>query len=343
MELKEIGWSAFFDQAFSKFEKDGLVPARVISELKKKYILCGESGMFEAGARGILWHLKSTTGETPVVGDWVAVDLIPENNSASIKAILPRKSSFSRKASGGRKKTSGGRLEEQVIAANIDIALIVSGLDRDYNLRRIERYIALTRKSNTNPLIILNKADLCQDARKIRKEVATIYPDIPVITMIALKRRQVEVLNKYIKVGQTAALLGSSGVGKSTIINQLVGYDRQKVTEVSESAGKGQHTTSRRELIITSQGKLIMDNPGMREIQLWAEENDLFEAFEDIETVALDCRFNNCRHENEPGCAVRLALSENKLDEARVSNYIKMRIELEHLAEKQKLSKKSHR
>lgn len=339
MTLKEIGWNRHFSREFKKVNGENLFPARVFSEQKKSYLLFSKKGEIRASARGVLWHKKTARGETPVVGDWVTVQILPEKDSALINSILPRKSSFSRRTAGGRKKYGGGKLSEQIIAANIDVALLVVGLDGEYNLRRVERYMALVQSSGALAMIILNKADLCKDKRSVKKEILKIYPDIPVITMVALKKKDVGILNGLIKPGQTAALLGSSGVGKSTIINQLIGYDRQKVTEVSKHAGKGQHTTSRRELIILPKGWLIMDNPGMREIQLWADEDDLFDAFTDIEKLARDCKFRDCQHETEPGCAVRQALKKGRLNEARLQNYQKMKLELFQLSKKLKKSK----
>lgn len=339
MDIKSIGWNNYFSDHFKKYKTEKLSPARVISEQKKSYILYSEEGELKASARGILWHKKESKPDPPVVGDWVAVRLLPEKNTANIKHILPRRSSFSRKASGGRKRYSGGRIVEQIIVANIDIGIITIGLDRDFSLRRIERYLALVQGSGATPLIILNKADLCKDFKKRKKEVNRIVKGIPVITMIALNKDDAEVLYKYIKKGKTAALLGSSGVGKSTIINQLLGYERQKVKELSISAGKGQHTTSRRELIILPNGGLMIDNPGMREVQLWADEVDLSDIFTDIESLAQNCRFRNCQHGAEPGCAVKESLDKGEIDENRLKNYLKMKSEVTQLARKQKTGK----
>jgi len=339
MDLKSIGWNKFFSDNFKKFKSEGRIPARIISEQKKSYLLYCKEGELKSGARGILWHQKDSKMITPVVGDWVVVQPLFEKKTANIINILPRKSSFSRKASGGRKRYSGGKNIEQVIVANIDTGIITIGLDRDFSLRRIERYLALVQGSGAKPLIILNKADLCEDAETKKKEVSRIAKDIPVITMIALQKENVETLYNYIKKGETAALLGSSGVGKSTIINRLLGYQRQKVKEVSASAGKGRHTTSQRELIILPNGALMIDNPGMREIQLWADENDIHDIFIDIESLAQNCRFRNCQHDAEPGCVVKDSVDKGVIDIKRLNSYKKMKSEVTLLAEKQKRKK----
>jgi len=336
MDLKNIGWNKYFRDQFKDFQSKDLVPARVVSEQKKSYILLSSKGELKASARGILWHKNKSNTDTPVVGDWVAVKLLAEKNTANIIHILTRKSSFSRKASGGRKRLSGGKTIEQLIAANVDIGIITIGLDRDFSLRRIERYLTLVQGSGSKPMIILNKTDLCKQYKKRAKEVGQIAKTIPTICMTAMKKSQVEVLYDYIRRGKTAALLGSSGVGKSTIINRLLGYERQKVVELSSSAGKGQHTTSKRELIILPNGGLMIDNPGMREVQLWAEKEDIHDIFSDIDSLADKCRFRNCNHEAEPGCAVKLSLEKGELDKNRLKNYIKMKLEVTRLKESQK-------
>jgi len=228
--------------------------------------------------------------------------------------------------------------EEQVIAANVDVAVIVIGMDRDFNLRRIERYLALVQGSGANPVIVLNKTDLCPDLDSRLKEMTSVVHDVPVIPMMALDTTQAESIYHYIGTGTTIAMLGSSGVGKSTIINQLLGYGRQEVKEISDRMGKGQHTTSRRELILLPRGGLIMDNPGMREVQPWTDEDTLTASFPDIEALAMKCRFTNCQHETEPHCAVKSAVENEALDRSRLENYRRMRGETQDLSQQRKES-----
>ncbi len=336
MKLKDLGWNRHFSTHFKKYKEQGLIPARVFSEQRKTYLLYSKKGELKANARGILWHQKNIKSETPVVGDWVAIEPLREKDNALIKAVIQRKNSFSRRTAGGRKKIGGGEPVAQIIAANIDLAFIVVGLDRDFNPRRIERYMALVQSRGAEAVIILNKADLCKTTQMRKKEVQKLFPDIAVRTLVALNKKEVSSLKKYINPGMTTAVLGSSGVGKSTIVNKLLGYDKQFVKNISGKAGKGQHATSRRELMILPQGGIIMDNPGMREIQLWGDEDDLFDTFRDIEQHAQKCKFRNCRHESEPGCAVRVAVDQGIVDKKRYLNYLKLKSELCQLGQKQK-------
>jgi len=329
MSLKELGWHPYFSRQFSDFRKMGYRPARILSAYKKSYILATKNGEMEAEARGILWYERGEVPIIPVVGDWVAVSIRPGEKKASIHAVLKRKNYFSRRAAGGRKRTGQGEAIAQIIAANIDLAFVVAGLDHDYNLQRIERFLALVQKSTVRPVIILNKTDRCSTYRQKKNEVQRLFPEITVTTMMALDSRQVKKMKNFFRPGLTTALLGSSGVGKSTIINQLLGYNRQTI-----GAGKGQHTTSRRELILLPEGGLIMDNPGMREIQLWAGEQDLRLTFRDIDETSMHCRFRDCRHQHEPDCAVREAVENGKLDQRRVQNYIKLRDEVRQLQDR---------
>jgi len=231
--------------------------------------------------------------------------------------------------------------EEQVLSANIDTAFIVSGLDGEYNLRRLERYVSVAWDSGTSPVVLLNKSDLRHDVDEIVSEVESTIIGVPVHSVSALIADSLEILNDYFGKGKTVSFLGSSGVGKSTIINSLLGYDRQKTGEVRESDSRGRHTTTYRELIALPEGGVLIDTPGMREIEIWGEQDGLSKAFDDIEELATRCRFNDCGHGSEPGCAVKEALDSGELDSARYQNYLKLQKELRRLALR-KMGKEAH-
>jgi len=267
-----------------------------------------------------------TGDQYPAVGDWVVVKPQPNGQKGVIQAILPRKSKFSR-------KVAGARTEEQVVAANVDTVFIVSGLDggRNFNLRRIERYTTLAWNSGAAPVAVLNKMDLCLDTEGYIRSIKPVAQGVPIHTVSATERIGLDALRGYLTRGKTAAFLGPSGVGKSTIINALLGVERQETGEIRESDRRGRHITTSRELILLPSGGAVIDTPGMREIQLWASEDDLREAFQDIETLAKKCCFNDCQHYTEPGCAVKAAIQCGVLDAARLESYHKLQSELRYL------------
>ncbi|MBD3217365.1 MAG: ribosome small subunit-dependent GTPase A [candidate division Zixibacteria bacterium] len=324
MNLSDIGWSNYFESFFHDYREKGLMPYRVSQEHKSRYVILGENGELSAEISGKFRHDALSKGDFPAVGDWVAASPRPEEGTATIHAVLPRKSGFSRKA-------AGRVTEEQIVAANIDTVFLVSGLDYDFNPRRIERYIAISWECGANPVIILNKTDLCEDLEAKIEEVETIAFGIPIISISAKNKDGLDQLKEYLKHRQTAAFLGSSGVGKSTIINGLLGYERQLVREIREDDSKGRHTTTYRELIVLPEGGILIDTPGMRQIKLWDDEGELSRTFDDIEELALQCKFRDCSHSGEPGCAIRKALEEGKLDKKRWNNYNKLQKELKYL------------
>ena len=329
--LEDWGWSPFFAEKFKPWKNSGYLPARVIRGEKNFFRVWSLEGELTVRFTGRIRHKAGGRADLPVVGDWVVIK--PQSDHrGTIHALLERKSSFSRNLPGTRKGKE--RVEQQVIAANIDLVFIVSGLDRDFNLRRIERYLTLVGGSGANAVVLLNKTDLCKNPEERKAQVEEISGDSPVHLCMAKKTEQLEILLNYLQPGQTIALLGSSGVGKSTILNGLLGEERQKIGAVSESDGKGRHTTTHRELILFPEGGILMDNPGMRELHLWGEADDLVESFADIETLAQNCKFNDCRHKTEPGCAVIKAIEAGTLNSERLASYHKLKNELSNLQQR---------
>ena len=317
--LDELGWSSFFaDQMDTSGD---LVPGRVAVQHRGAYVLLAQQGELWAEPAGRLAH----AGEAPAVGDWVAASV--HGDRARIESILPRRTAFSR-------KTADREAVEQVLAANIDTALLVSALTRDLNPRRLERYLTLAWESGAVPAIVLTKADLCDDVAAALGQVESVALGVPVHVTSAVTGDGLAELESYLAPGRTVALLGSSGVGKSTLVNRLVGADVQETREIRDD-GKGRHTTVRRELIRLPGSAWILDTPGMRELQLWSADDGLHEAFEDVDALAHECRFNDCRHESEPGCAVRAAIADGRLEPERLRSYRRLEAELRRLAAKQ--------
>ncbi|MDY6902601.1 MAG: ribosome small subunit-dependent GTPase A [Cyanobacteriota bacterium] len=327
MNLEYLGWNDFFASNFEQLRQQELTVARVAIEHRNSYVLHSEIGEVSGEVTGKFRH-QATQAEFPAVGDWVVISLRESEKSATIHSVLPRKSKFSR-------QSAGGITSEQIVAANVDTVFLVSGLDGDFNPRRIERYLILAWESGANPVILLNKADLCQNLEDCLNKVENIALGVPIITISAANSQGLEALQPFLQPGQTVALLGSSGVGKSTITNQLKGEAIQAVKAVRQGDDRGRHTTTHRELILLPNGSLIIDTPGMREIQIWASEDSLQSTFEDIETLAEECRFRDCQHINEPGCAVQQALQDGKLNNSRFLSYQKLQKELDYLNRKQ--------
>jgi len=328
LDLAALGWDGFFEQTFAPFRDEGAAPARVAREERNAYLVYCAQGELAAEVSGRFRHEAQSRSDFPVVGDWVAVQPSPDPNRTLIRAVLPRRSKFSR-------KVAWVRTEEQVIAANIDTLFLVTGLDLDFNLRRIERYLVLARESGCCPIVVLSKADLCPDVSARVAQVAAIAPGVAILPVSAVRNQGLETIGPYLLPRTTVALLGSSGVGKSTLVNTLLGEDRLAVGPVRPGDDRGRHVTSRRELIPLPSGALLIDNPGMREIQLWCDEQGVDDAFADITELAGQCRFSDCRHLAEPDCAVQRALETGKLDLARFRGYLKMKKELQHLAVRQ--------
>jgi ribosome biogenesis GTPase / thiamine phosphate phosphatase len=326
--LEALGWNDRLAREFEPFGARGYVAARIASEHKHIYRVLTADGEHLARVSGGLRHRAQAAVEYPAVGDWVALRIRAGDPRPSIRSILTRRSRFSR-------KVAGDLTQEQVVAANIDTVFLAMGLDANYNLRRIERYLLTGWESGAQPVVLLTKSDLCDELPARVKEVESVASGAPVLVTSARNGSGVELLRPFLGPGETVAILGSSGVGKSTLINSLIGREVQRTAEVMADGARGRHTTTHRELIILPGGGLIIDTPGLREIQLWDVGDSLDTAFRDIDTLAAGCRFRDCRHETEPGCAVRLAVAEGRLEADRLESYVKLRRESVHLAEKQ--------
>jgi ribosome biogenesis GTPase len=320
--LISYGWSESLRQSFIPFAARVLEPARVVVQQRGRYGLVCEAGEVSAELAGRFAH-EARAGGLPVAGDWVAVALRAEEGAATIHGLLPRRGVFSRRAAGG-----GG---EQLVAANVDMALLVASLNRDLNLRRLERYLALAFESGAQPVVVLTKADVCEAPEALAAEVARVALAAPVLTVSAVSGEGLAALAARLAPGRTAVLLGSSGAGKSTLVNALAGQTLMATAPIREDDARGRHTTTHRQLVQLPTGALLLDTPGMRELGLWEADAGLEAAFADVEALAAGCRFSDCAHESEPGCAVRAAAEAGLIDPARLAGLGKLRRELAHL------------
>jgi ribosome biogenesis GTPase len=328
IDLATYGWNANLSQQFEPYAAEGLMPGRIVREHTHIYNVLTALGEIRARVTGKFRHDARGRQDFPAVGDWVALRAGDTAGDAQIHALLSRRSKFSR-------KVAGNATEEQVVAANVDTIFVVTALDRDFNLRRLERYLVVGRESQATPVIVLNKTDLCEDVDGAVAQVTLIANDVPVHAVNCVRPEGLDELKRYLRAGETVALLGSSGVGKSTLINRLLGEERQPTGDVRARDRRGRHTTSHRELIVMPNGALIIDTPGLRELQLWDGDEGIRETFDDIEALAASCFFRDCRHQDEPQCAVKAAVQDGRLAAAHLDNYQKLTRELLALAARQ--------
>ncbi len=320
--LADLGAGARVLAAFEPFATQGLMLGRVCVSIRDEYRLLVENGELRAEPAGALLYGAVRQSELPAVGDWVAARQA-DAEFAIVHAVLPRQGQFSRRAAGERE-------DEQVIAANVDVVLIVCGLDNDFNLRRLERYLTLAHESGAEPVVVLNKADLCDAPQNRASEVRETLGGVEVVVIGARDGFGVDALDRWMGPGRTVTLLGSSGAGKSTLVNRLLNAERQRTSDVRASDSRGRHTTTHRELMPLPGGGCLIDNPGMRELQMWAGEASLDTTFADVTAFASSCKFADCSHSSEPGCGVAAALDSGKLGQDRWASYLKLRAEIRY-------------
>ncbi len=328
-----LGWNDQFAAAFAAYAKQGWKPARLLRDNKISYgcLVFDDRDFDELDCilSGKVYHDAATDAELPAVGDWVALDVT--DGEAVIRARLPRQTCFSRKA-------PGESVQEQVLVANVDVVMVITEPGEDFSLRRLERYFALIRRSGAQPVVVLNKADLYSkpDCTQAAEEIRALNADATVHITSALEGQGMKALRGYFKKGVTVALIGSSGVGKSAIVNEILGEEWQDVGEINEITGKGRHTTTARELILLPKGGILVDNPGIKEVQMWTNETILRESFADIAELAAQCRFHDCKHGTDTGCALREALAEERLGPARLEGFLRLEEEIAKLKQRQK-------
>jgi len=321
--LAQLGWNPAFEEQFTPYAADGLEPARVAVEHRDAYVVYTARGERPAELSGRLRHAASGRGDLPAVGDWVAVTA---TDPVLVQAVLPRRTKFSRTAANDH-----GQTIEQVVAANVDVVFLTAGLDGDFNVRRLERYLTLGWESGATPVVVLTKLDLCDDLDTALLDVESVAVGVPIHAVSNLSGEGLDGLAPYLTEGRTVAALGSSGVGKSSLVNRLAGEELMATGDV-RADGRGRHTTTNRQLLLLPGGGLFLDTPGMREVRLWDSDDGLATTFDDVTAAAARCRFSDCSHNTEPGCGVKEALASGELSPERHASWLKLQRELRSIA-----------
>ncbi len=324
MTLKDLGWNPGLESALANFRGKPWVPARLIRETVINFSALLDGGEeIDAVLSGRVWHDAACDADLPAVGDWVMIELGDENQPHVIRAMLPRRTCFSR-------KMPGNSSQAQVIGTNVDYVTVVTDAGADFNIRRMERYFTLISRSGADAIVLVNKSDLFppEQSREAAEEIAALWDGAKVHVTSVLRGEGLKILTSYLKPGVTMCIVGSSGVGKSTLVNQLCGEEWLWTGEVNETTGKGRHTTTARELVPLPGGGLLIDNPGMREIQMWTDESILRDSFADITALADDCKFSDCSHRSDAKCAIRAAVDAGTLDPARYENFLNLENEI---------------
>jgi ribosome biogenesis GTPase / thiamine phosphate phosphatase len=319
-QLASLGWDSNFQEKFKPYAQDGYLPARVTADFGAEYLVQDDQGPIRASAGR---HLRNDSLLLPAVGDWVA--LLRREPVATVHGVVERRTVFSRKVSSNESK-------EQVLAANVDVAFVVAAAT-DVNARRIERYLTIAWQSGALPVVLMTKADVADSPDDLRAELEAVSMGTPVLVTSSVTGEGMDEITRRLQPALTGVLLGPSGAGKSTLINRIVGTDVMR-TRLIHRSGEGRHMTSHRQLVQLPGGGMIIDTPGLREAQLWEGEDGLANLFDDVEELALRCRFTDCGHQTEPGCAIKAALADGSLDVARFESYRKLQRELRAIAAK---------
>jgi ribosome biogenesis GTPase len=326
MELASLGWNLALEESFAEFRERGWFPARVAVEDKHYFSVVAEAGELTGQVAGKFLHEARSTAALPKVGDWVAIAVVPNEAKAVIHGVLPRRTQLAR-------KVVGREIEEQVLVVNIDTAFVVQALDQSFNPRRLERFLVMALEGGARPVVVLNKTDLCDAPAARLADATAVAGSAPVVMASARTGRGIKELNKFVRPAETMVFVGSSGVGKSSLINRLYGEEIQATIEVRETDAKGRHTTTWREMILLPNGGLVIDTPGLREFHMWVADEGLESAFPEIEEVAARCHFRDCSHQSEKRCAVQEAVTSGQVSRERFESYLKLKRELDFLAE----------